>query len=346
MNGPDLAALLARHARVRLAHLPTPIDPMPNLSRSCGGAALFVKRDDCTGIALGGNKVRQLEFYLGDALARSADTVLITGAVQSNYVRATAAMANRLGLRCHIQLEDRTGRDDVLYRSSGNVLLDKLLGATLHYYPKGEDEAGADAHLHEIAARLRAEGAMPYVIPLAPGNPPLGALGYVCAAAEIVDQVCSAEQDVEQLFVASGSALTHAGLLWGLRALGSAWRVAGICVRRKAPDQKERVMEKLSGLDDLTGHTLGLGAGDVDVRDAVLAPGYGKLNEETRGAMSSAARHEGLVLDPVYTGKAMAGMLHALRTDTDLSGAGTLFVHTGGQPALFAYGDDVLAERD
>ncbi len=147
--------------RARLVHAPTPLEALPNLTASLGGARLYVKRDDCTGLAFGGNKVRQLEFYLGQAQARNADTVLITGAVQSNFVRLAAAAARKLGLEIHIQLEERVPKTDPAYRNSGNVLLDRLLGATLYAYPDGEDEAGADQRLREIAARLEARGAAP-----------------------------------------------------------------------------------------------------------------------------------------------------------------------------------------
>ena len=161
---------------------------MPRLGDKLG-LNIVVKRDDATGLAFGGNKVRQLEYYFGRALDQGADTVLITGAVQSNYVRTTAAAAAKLGLRCHVQLEDRVPLYDESYVNSGNALLNKLLGAIVHTYPQGEDEAGADARLHEIADEERRNGHNPYVIPLDPGNPPTGALGYVECAIELVEQL-------------------------------------------------------------------------------------------------------------------------------------------------------------
>ena len=169
--------VLTQIPRTNLVNGITPIEPMPNLSRTCGGGALFVKRDDAMGFAFGGNKVRQLEFYLGEALNQGADTILITGAVQSNFVRLAAAASNKLGLNCHVQLEERVKKNDEHYRSSGNVFLDKLLGATLHHFPEGEDEAGADRQLEVIAEALKGQGKTPYIIHLAPGHPALGALG-------------------------------------------------------------------------------------------------------------------------------------------------------------------------
>ena len=200
--------------RVRLGHTPTPIDELANLARSFDGLRCYVKRDDCTGLAFGGNKVRQLEFYIGEAQAERADTILITGARQSNFVRLAAAAARTLGMDCHIQLEERVPRDDSLYRESGNVLIDRLLGATLHVFPEGENEAGADTRLETIAAELKDKGRYPYVIHLAPGHRPLGALGYVVAARELLHQLSNGGQTVDAIVVASGSGNTHAGLLF------------------------------------------------------------------------------------------------------------------------------------
>ena len=158
---------LGEFPRLRLCRLPTPLEAMPNLGEALGGAGVYVKRDDCTDLAFGGNKVRQLEFYLGEARLQDADTILITGAVQSNFVRLAAAAARKSGMDCHIQLEERVPRDDPLYRNSGNVLLDRILGATLYSYPEGEDEEGADRRVGEIAEELKGQGRRPYIIPSA-----------------------------------------------------------------------------------------------------------------------------------------------------------------------------------
>ncbi len=231
----------------------TSLESMPNLTRHCGGARLLVKRDDCTGLAFGGNKVRQLEFYLGAASAQDADTILITGAVQSNFVRAAAAGARKLGMTCHIQLEERVATKNPRYRDSGHVLIDKLLGATLHAYPQGEDESGADRQLENIAADLRDAGSRPYIIPLAPGHPPLGSLAYVLAANELLNQITESDLPVNEIFLASGSGATHAGLLFGLRALGSTIKVTGVCVRRDATPQHARIRKTCDGVATLLG---------------------------------------------------------------------------------------------
>ncbi len=342
----DLLAALARFPRVTVAHVPTPLEPMINLGSDLG-LALSVKRDDCTGFGFGGNKIRQLEFYLGRARAQEADTILITGAVQSNFVRCAAAMAGRFGIDCHIQLEERVADVGAQYRSNGNVPLDRILGATLHGYPDGEDEAGADANVRAIADRLRGEGRRPYVIPLGADSPPLGALGYVLAALEFAEQV-EAEGGPDgipdEIVVASGSALTHAGLLFGLRALGLSVPVRGICVRRGAAAQAPRVAQRLRDLNALTGLSVTFGADDVRVFDGALAPGYGKLNPATQHAIERAAQREGLFLDPVYTGKTMAGLIQ-LAERGELAGERVLFWHTGGLPALFAYADQLATPR-
>ncbi|MBM3950127.1 MAG: D-cysteine desulfhydrase family protein [Rhodospirillales bacterium] len=328
---------LERFSRAAFGHLPTPIEEAPNLTAALGGPRILIKRDDCTGLGFGGNKVRQLEFYMGEARARGADTVLITGAVQSNFVRTCAAFAARLGMQCHIQLEERVAEVDELYRNSGNVLLDRLMGATLHAYPAGEDEAGADARLETIAADLARRGRRPYVIHLGPGHPPLGALGYALAAAEIAVQDREADLGIGRVVVASGSGATHAGLLYGFRALGDGRRITGICVRRPAAQQSARIAERVAEIGRLAGNPVDLAPSDVDIADNSLAPGYGKFGAEVTDAILIAARSEGLFLDPVYTGKAMAGMIRLIADGGIARNETVLFVHTGGTPAIFAY---------
>ena len=335
---PSPLAGIAHFPRVRLGHAPTPLDPAPNLGAALG-IDLRIKRDDCTGLAFGGNKVRQLEFHLGAAQAQGADTVLVTGAVQSNLVRIAAAGARRLGMEAHIQLEERVDGASDLYRASGNLLLDRMFGATLHPFPVGEDEAAADVALERRAEALAAVGRRPYVIHSAPGHPPLGGLGYVVAAEEVMEQARALGIGFDAAVCASGSALTHAGTLVGLRALGEAVPVLGICVRRDAERQGGRVARVAAALAAMIGRRAAFDAGEVAVCDAVHSPGYGQLNDAVREAMAMAARHEGLLLDPVYTGKAMAGLIAHVRSGRIAAGSRVLFMHTGGQPAIFAYGD-------
>ena len=322
-------------ARARLFKGPTPLEELPNLTRHVGGGRIYVKRDDCTELAFGGNKVRQLEFYLGEAQAEGADTILITGAVQSNFVRLAAAGANKLAMECHIQLEDRVAIDSENYRTSGNVFLDRLLGATMHYYPEGEDEAGADRQLDVIADDLRKQGRHPYVIHLAPGHAPLGALGYVVAAEEILSQLAEQNLTIDEIVVPSGSGATHGGLLFGLRALGSTIPVTGICVRRDAAAQAPRLFNRCGEIAELLGTNQPVDQSDVVLNDEFLAPGYGLASEEVMQAILDGARLEALMLDPTYTGKAMAGTIS--RAASHGPGEKLLLIHTGGAPAIFGY---------
>lgn len=315
---------------------------MERLSRHLDGVSLFVKRDDCTGLGFGGNKVRQLEYYFGQAIDEEADTILITGAVQSNFVRTAAAAAARVGMECHIQLEERVPDVDALHRSSGNVLLSRLLGATFHCYPTGEDESGADARLEEIAEQLRRHGSRPYIIPLGAAHEPLGSLGYIDAVAELLTQLEQQSLRMDHLVVTSGSGSTHAGLLFGLRAFGSQIGITGVCPRRDAHSQQRRVaghLEKLASMLDLDPAVT---PEDIRLTDVSLAPGYGRLNDATVKALQLTARCEGLFLDPVYTAKAMAGLFHLAEHD-QISG-NVLFWHTGGQPALFGYGEALFPQ--
>ncbi len=328
----SLSKALDRFPRVRMTHAPTPVESLNNLSSDLG-LRLSIKRDDCTGIGFGGNKVRQLEFYLGQACEQHADTVLITGAVQSNFVRTTAAMAAKLGMACHVQLEDRVATDSEHYRSSGNVLLNRLLGASVHHYGVGEDESGADAALDDLAGRLLQSGACPYVVHLGMQHPPLGALGYVSAAMEIADQLQTMDR-VDVIYIPSGSALTHIGVLYGLRMLGIDIPVRGVCVRRSKSLQHKRVVTRLNELGEML---IGpVPSSCIELTDIALAPGYGIMSESAREVIEKTARREGLFIDPVYSGKTMSAVFQEA---DQLQGKHVLMWHTGGQPALFAYQD-------
>lgn len=311
---------------------PTPLDRLDRLSARFG-IELFIKRDDLAGPSFGGNKSRQLEYYLGEALAQKADTLLITGAVQSNFARLAAAVARSVGMQPIVQLEDRVPGTSEIYRRSGNVLLSQLLGAEILTYPEGEDEAGADRALDEHAERLRQDGHRPYVIHLSEDHPPLGALGYVDAAHEILAQ----DPGFDLFVVGSGSGATHAGLLAGLRGAGSHATVIGGCVRRGADAQVPRLQRIMGRLADLYPPAAEVGAGDVRVWDGALAPGYGRLGAPAKAAMRLMPEQEGLILDPVYTAKSFAAIPALVETGEIAPGARVCFVHTGGLAALFAY---------
>ncbi|MFV2035708.1 MAG: pyridoxal-phosphate dependent enzyme, partial [Halocynthiibacter sp.] len=259
---------------------------------------------------------------------------------QSNFVRSAAAAAARLGLRAILQLEDRVPDMDATYAGSGNVFLGQLLGAEYMFYAEGEDEAGADNALRERAESLRKEGRTPYVIPLGLNNKPFGALGYVRAAREILEQ----GPTFDAIVVASGSGITHAGLLAGLRAFGSKTPVYGICVRRGGDQQSARLKTITANLSELLGCGDLVDPGDILIWDGALAPGYGQVSAKTGEALSMMARREGLFLDPVYTAKTFSGLLDLLKEGQIKPGMRVLFVHTGGLPALFAYQNKIESD--
>ncbi|NOG71316.1 D-cysteine desulfhydrase [Roseicella sp. DB1501] len=328
---------LARFPRIRLGHLPTPLEPMERLSRHLGGPKggprLWIKRDDCTGLSTGGNKTRKLEFLMADALAQGADTVITQGATQSNHARQTAAAAARLGLACHILLEDRTGYADAAYSASGNVLMDKLHGASVSRRPGGAD---MQAEMEAVAEAMRAEGRRPYVIP-GGGSNPIGALGYVNAAQELVTQASDMGLRIDHVVHATGSAGTQAGLVAGLVALNSGIPVLGIGVRAPKAKQEANVL----ALAERTLAHLGLPAllrpEHVVANCDYVGQGYGIPTEGMVAALRLVAEQEGILLDPVYSGKGMAGLIDLIRKGRFGKEENVVFLHTGGQAGLFGY---------
>ncbi len=235
MSLPALS-LTTPFPRVELSHTPTPFERLHNISAEFG-TNVWIKRDDCTGLAFGGNKSRQLEYYLGQAKEQGADTLLTTGAVQSNHVRMTVAAARKAGFDVEVQLEHRVDRKQLEYHQSGNPYLVKLMGAKVFYYPVGEDEDGADQALVTRAEELKAEGKNAYVIPLSNAHAPYGALGYIDGAEELMQQLDQLDIKPAMFLVPTGSASTHTGFLLGVRACGSSAPVHGVCVRRDSASQ-------------------------------------------------------------------------------------------------------------
>ena len=332
---------LKQFPRVLLGHYPTPLEDLPRLSANYPGHRLLIKRDDCTGLGMGGNKVRQLEYYLGDAVSQGCDTVLSTGAIQSNYMRTLAAAASKLGLESHIQLENRVPKESKEYNTSGNRLLTEIFGATIYSYPEGEDEEGADREIRSIAAGLQESGKKPYVVPLAPVKFPKGALGYIEMAAELDWQLNSGGVSHDLVVVPSGSGLTHAGTLFGLRLAGNNVPVVGACVRRSADLQRDRIINHCVNLAEAIGIPNPVADDDIWIDDRALAPGYGQMSEPLGRAIRAMATQEGILLDPVYSGKTLACLLLMLEAGELEQYENIVFIHTGGSPALFAYQDDI-----
>ena len=332
---------LERLPRARLAHLPTPLEPLERLSAALGGPEIWIKRDDCTGLATGGNKARKLEYLMGEALARKAAAVATQGATQSNHARQTAAAAARLGLECHVLLEDRTGFADDAYNENGNVLLGRLCGAVVHRCPARDD---MDAALDELVAGLPGGADRVYTIP-GGGSNAIGAVGYANAAAELVDQAEAGGLDIDVIVLASGSAGTHAGMVTGLQGVGSQIPVYGVSVRAEAAAQEAKVLELAQATAAHIGLPGRIEAGQIRVDDRFVGPGYGIPAESTVEAVRTMAELEGILLDPVYTGKCLAGLLGMIREGVFRAGQRVVFLHTGGSSALFAYPGWFEAQR-
>jgi L-cysteate sulfo-lyase len=324
---------LARYPRIRCGHWPTPLEHMQNLSSTLGGPTLWVKRDDCTGLSTGGNKTRKLEYLLADALDKGADTVITQGAVQSNHARQTAALCAKLNLTCHILLEDRTGFKDDSYRLNGNVLLDQLHGATISLRPAG---ANMQAEMETFAESLKAKGKKSYVIP-GGGSNPIGALGYVNAALELTYQINEIGLKATHLVLATGSAGTHAGLIAGLKILNSPLKVIGFGVRAPKEKQEQMVYDLACRTAAMLGHEGVVQREDVFADCNYVGKGYGLPTEGMVEAVKMLAQTEGLLFDPVYTGKGLSGLIDWVRHDRFTKDDTIIFLHTGGSAALFGY---------
>jgi L-cysteate sulfo-lyase len=335
MTTASLSALdLSKFPRRALLEGPTPIQHLPRLSAHFGGAQIFVKRDDLSGLGGGGNKLRKLEFLIGEALARGADTIITVGARQSNHARLTAAAAARVGLHCELVLTRSVPRIDADYIDNGNILLDDLLGARVHDLP---GSANALQYAEERANELRAKGRNVYVCPLG-GSSPVGCLGYADCAAEIVAQSQAAGLSFERIVVPNGSGGMHAGLVAGFVAMNrDPSIVSAFTVYGKAEQARITTLEKANQTVRLIDAGLSVDSAAISIDEGQLGPGYGIPTEGMRGAVRLMASTEGLLLDPVYGGKAFAGLLHNVGSGNYAAGQNILFVMTGGIPGLFAY---------
>ncbi len=319
---------LTRFPRLELIGAPTPLEYLPRFSDYLG-RDIFIKRDDVTPVAMGGNKLRKLEFLAADALREGADTLITAGAIQSNHVRQTAAVAARLGLHRVALLENPIGTTAENYLTNGNRLLLELFNTQVEMCDALTDPV---RQLDELATRIEAQGYRPYVIPVG-GSNALGALGYVESALEIAQQ-CEGAVSLSSVVVASGSAGTHAGLAVGLEQLLPEVELIGVTVSRSVAEQQPKVVT----LQQALARSLEVEAkADILLWDDYFAPGYGTPNDEGSEAVKLLARLEGILLDPVYTGKAMAGLIDGINQKRFKDEGPVLFIHTGGAPALFAY---------
>ena len=318
-------------ARERFAHLPTPVEVLPRLSAALGGPQILVKRDDQTGLAFGGNKTRKLEFLVADARQQGARTLVTGGAIQSNHCRQTAAAAARFGLDCILVL---TGEKP--QRPSANLLLDQFFGAEIVIV---EQRSERDRILEETVDNASEQGRRPYLLPYG-GSSPIGALGYANAMQEIIQQGTNADWIV----FGTSSGGTHAGLVLGQRLYGYAGKVLGISIDEPEQWLKSHVSSLATQASELVGDRVDIMPADVLATDAYCQAGYGVVTDAEREAIRLFARTEGLLLDPVYSGRAAAGMIDLVRKEHFAKSDTVLFWHTGGQPALFAdkYGEDLL----
>jgi L-cysteate sulfo-lyase len=323
---------LSRFPRVRLGHLRTPLEPMATLSRTLGGPNLFVKRDDCTGLATGGNKTRKLEFLMGEAREKGAEVVVTQGAVQTNHGRQTAAAAARLGMACEILLERRVREPEPGYEVQGNILLDRMFGSTLSFHEPGDMNARALARTEE----LRSQGRKAYFIP-GGGSNPVGALGYVDCALELLQQANDMGLRIDYLVHATGSAGTQAGLLAGLEGANTGIPVLGISVRQPRERQEEAVYALTQATAEHAGVKGGIDRARVVAYADYVGEGYGVPTPGMVEAVTLTARCEGILLDPVYSGKGMAGLIDLVRKGFFRREDNVVFLHTGGAAALFAY---------
>lgn len=321
---------------VELGFFPTPLHPLPRLSAALGGPDLWVKRDDQTGLATGGNKTRKLRLLVADARAQKADTLITAGAIQSNHARQTAAAAAQYGLDCHLVLRGRP--PDV---PNGNLLLDYLLGATVHWVSSREEMG---QRMTGLAEELRAAGKCPYLVPYG-GSNALGAAAYALALQELVEQAQAVGVTFDAIVVASSSGGTQAGLVLGTRALGLSVQVVGISVDEPADVLQTRVARLVKEAASRLGLDVTLTPEDVWVDDRFRGGGYAVVGDLEREAIRTLARHEGVLLDPVYTARAFGGLLHQVCEGRWRAGQRVLFWHTGGTAGLFAFSSAMLVQE-
>jgi D-cysteine desulfhydrase len=330
---------LTEFPRRRYTAAATPLEPLPRLSAHLGGPNLWIKRDDLLGLAAGGNKTRKLEFLVADAIEKGADTLVTTGAVQSNHCRLTLAAAVREGLACRLVLEERVA-NSYSPGASGNNFLFGLLGVeAVTVVPAGTDLM---AEMNKVAAELAAQGRSAYVIP-GGGSNTLGALGYVSCAQELMQQAFEMGLRIDHLVTASGSGGTHAGVVAGLTGTGAGVPITGISVRAPKAPQEEKILGLARATAELAGARSLPTADDVVVLDDYVGAGYSLPTDGMIEAVKLFARHEGVLLDPVYTGKAAAGLIDMVRRGAFGRHENVVFLHTGGSPALYAY-QDVLTD--
>ena len=327
--------LLSRFPRVSLAHLPTPLEHLPRLSKHLNGPEIYVKRDDCTGLGTGGNKTRKLEFLIADAQKNKADVIITQGAVQSNHARQTAAAAAKLGFQCELVFEKRVTDASSAYMESGNVFLDRLFGANIREVAKGSD---MNNEMEKVANEIRNNGQIPYIIP-GGGSNSIGALGYVDCVLELITQANEQNLVIDSIVHATGSAGTQAGIVVGAKAMNCNIPILGIGVYASQELQEEKVYQLACETSDYMGLSGLVKREDVVANCDYVGDGYGIPTKGMNDAVLMLARLEGLLFDPVYSGKGLAGMIDLIEQGYFKERRNIVFIHTGGAAGLFAYHD-------
>ncbi|MFB0567323.1 MAG: D-cysteine desulfhydrase family protein [Candidatus Bathyarchaeia archaeon] len=326
----DLQKQINKLQRIELARLPTPLEEMQRLSKFLGGPKLWIKRDDLTGTAFGGNKERKTEFFMSDAIQKGADVIITTGPIQSNHARITAAVAKKLGLKVVLVLR---GNEPQEY--DGNLLLDHLFGADIRFVQVGWQQALPA--MEKVAEELKKEGHKSYIVP-GGASYPIGAVGYFNAMLELNNQAEEANLNINYIVHASGSGGTQSGLVTADKALGTETEILGMCIEPNATRWlTEKIVEIASGITKLLGLKETVNREDIVLIDDYAGESYGVLTPEAVDAIKLVAQTEGILLDPVYTGKAMAGLIDLIRQKRFKKDENVVFVHTGGTPALFTY---------
>jgi L-cysteate sulfo-lyase len=339
----EIEARLSRLPRARLAHLPTPLDECGRLSQALNGPRIMIKRDDCTGLSFGGNKTRQLEYVLGCALAEGADCVILGAASQSNHARQLSAAGAKLGLDVHLVLKNDAFSSPI----QGNLLVDHLLGPEIHRVPADTKMWQAKS---QVAERLREKGRRPYIVGMgATETLVVAALAYVGAFVEMAQQLLDKEERLPDWIYTTSQGRTQAGLLLGARLLGAKTRVVGVNPTHEREEgylSSSAIAELVDGAAEKLGYEIRSTSGEIVNTTDFVGDRYGVVTEAGREAISLLGRHEGILLDPVYSGKGFAGLLSHVREGRFQASENVVFVHTGGLPALFAYASDLVRASD
>lgn len=332
---------LTKFPRRGYVQVPTPVEALPNFSKALGGKVnLFIKRDDLLPGCAGGNKTRKLDFSIADALAQGADTIITCGAVQSNHCRLTLSWAVKEGLDCHLILEERV-KDSYNPEASGNNFLFQLMGVkSITVVPGGSDMLG---EMDKLATQLKAKGKKPYIVPGGASNP-IGATGYVACAQETIQQLFTMGLNIDHMVVPSGSAGTHAGIVVGMAGTNAGIPVSGVNVSRTKDVQEEIVYRLAEATAERCGVKGGIDRKNIVCFDGYVGPGYSLPTDSMVEAVKLLASTEGILLDPVYSGKAAAGLIDLVRKGHFAENSNVLFLHTGGSPALYAYLDTFRAK--